>query len=67
MKLSPRKEIEPRRHPSGQPTRLYGRKQPQIWRVPLNGYVTPRLVSQVLTPAIGFMAEKRVTFFDDQE
>lgn len=43
-------------HPSGRPKRDQNVKGQTIWRVPLDGYVTPRLRDNH-TDAIGFVHE----------
>lgn len=48
------KERKP--HPSGRPIHNRLVKGPQIWRVPDDSYVTPRLRLKEFTSAIGFTA-----------
>lgn len=43
-------------HPSGRPIRKEVRKGRQIWRIPEDGYVTPRLRQDPPKDAIGFCA-----------
>lgn len=42
-----------RPHPSGRPVRKSQKREPSIWRIPDDGYVTPRLRHRT-TDAIGF-------------
>lgn len=41
-------------HPSGKPIKREPRKSGSIWRVPVDGYVTPRLRQEQKPDAIGF-------------
>jgi hypothetical protein len=43
-------------HPSGRPKQETKIKGSSIWRIPLDGYLTPRL-REVNTDAIGFVHE----------
>jgi hypothetical protein len=43
-------------HPSGRPIHKEVRKGRQIWRIPEDGYVTPRLRQGHAKDAIGFCA-----------
>jgi hypothetical protein len=42
-------------HPSGKPIRAGQPVRMPIWRVPLDGYVTPRLRQEAKTEAVGFV------------
>lgn len=46
---------ERKQHPSGRPIRERIVKGPQIWRVPDDTYVTPRLRREQGAQAIGFV------------
>jgi len=43
------------RHPSGKPIRQTKIKSHSIWRIPSQGYETPRLRQEYNTTAIGFV------------
>jgi hypothetical protein len=55
-----------RRHPSGKPLRRVAVKGPQRWRIPDDGYVTPRLQQKELKSAIGFTVGMPADNGDDE-
>lgn len=48
--------MDRREHPSGRPIRHIEKRGLSIWRVPEEGFVTPRLRQSLKTEAIGFLA-----------
>lgn len=62
-----RRQIEPRLHPSGRPIRCGRTVGRTVWRVPDEGFVTPRLrLPRRDLSMIGFMAP-RYDYEDDDE
>ena len=57
----------PKNHPSGRPIRRPEQKRLPIWRIPDDGYISPRLKKYVNTTAIGFPVTKTEPEEEEQD